>query len=204
MYVRSGKRAHVALKRGEYALPARFTIDENGCVLNVEYLPALESVPLPAIGKKSGNKEQPKRKTSPPSRKVAKRPQQPLGARSVRGPWTKCRICGSKLLERNFDKHRKKLHASDVEPLPSTSKTTKTASKKAKNNRSKTTKPLPVSRGGRKDRTGRDINLQGQALRQSFEDSSYGDKGLGHMRREQGKFGSLPLYDDYSEESWAD
>lgn len=33
------------------------------------------------------------------------------------------------------------------------------------------------------------------------DDADYGGKYLGHMRRESGKFGSLPLYEDHDEES---
>ncbi len=45
--------------------------------------------------------------------------------------------------------------------------------------------------------------LREEVLRQSRgEEGSYGGKYLGHMRRESdGSFGSLPLYDDYGEES---
>lgn len=44
---------------------------------------------------------------------------------------------------------------------------------------------------------------QKEALRQSrSEEGSYGGKYLGHMRRDSdGRFGSLPLYDDYGEDS---
>lgn len=48
-------------------------------------------------------------------------------------------------------------------------------------------------------------NIEEEALRQSFDESIYGGKYLGHLRREfDGKFGSLPLYDDYGDESDAD
>ena len=44
-----------------------------------------------------------------------------------------------------------------------------------------------------------------EELRQSFDETRYGDKYLGQMRREfEGKFGSLPLYDDYGDEANAD
>jgi hypothetical protein len=36
------------------------------------------------------------------------------------------------------------------------------------------------------------------------DETSYADKHLGHMRREGGQFGSLPLYDDYGDESDAE
>ena len=77
-----------------------------------------------------------------------------------------------------------------------------TPTKKAKGK--KTKKLLSPSTGGKRDRTGKRLGVSGQALHQSFEDSSYAGRGLGHMRREQGRFGSLPLYDDYGEESGAD
>lgn len=53
---------------------------------------------------------------------------------------------------------------------------------------------------------GTDSELRKEVFRQSRgEEGRYGDKYLGHMRRESdGRFGSLPLYDDYGEESWAD
>lgn len=48
-------------------------------------------------------------------------------------------------------------------------------------------------------------SLEEEALRQSFDEPIYGGKYLGHMRREwDGKFGSLPLYDDYEDEADAD
>ncbi len=75
---------------------------------------------------------------------------------------------------------------------------------KKKSKGKKTKKLLSPSTGGKRDRTGKGLGVSGQALHQSFEDSSYAGRGLGHMSREQGRFGSLPLYDDYGEESGAD
>ena len=47
--------------------------------------------------------------------------------------------------------------------------------------------------------------IEEEALRQSLDEQIYGGKYLGHMRREwDGKFGSLPLYDDYEDEADAD
>lgn len=43
-----------------------------------------------------------------------------------------------------------------------------------------------------------------EKLKQSQDESRDGGKYLGFMRRESGKFGSLPLYDDYSDESNAE
>jgi len=76
--------------------------------------------------------------------------------------------------------------------------------KTRKKTKKKSTRLLSPSAGGKRDKTGKGIGLSGQALHQSFEDPSYAGRGLGHMRREQGRFGSLPLYDDYGEESGAD
>lgn len=49
-------------------------------------------------------------------------------------------------------------------------------------------------------------NAQGnnvaEAFHQAFDEKMDGGKGLGHMQREwDGKFGSLPLYDNYDDES---
>ena len=52
-----------------------------------------------------------------------------------------------------------------------------------------------------KDRAGIEV----AKLRQSDHESSYGDKYVGQSRREwDGKFGSLPLYDDYGDEADAE
>ncbi len=108
-------------------MPARFTIDKNGFVVAVESVSALKAAPLPTSGRNSGETKKPKRKVpSPTPTKVAKRPQ------------IICRICGAKFLsERNFDYHRRKLHASDIEELPSANKVARKASKKAKKRRNK-------------------------------------------------------------------
>lgn len=55
------------------------------------------------------------------------------------------------------------------------------------------------------DSATRKVDIEEEALRQSFDEPIDGGKYLGHMRREwDGKFGSLPLYDDYEDESNAD
>ncbi|MBU6362340.1 MAG: hypothetical protein KGS46_20205 [Chloroflexi bacterium] len=55
------------------------------------------------------------------------------------------------------------------------------------------------------NQTAEEIRIGKESLWQSSDESSYGDKYLGHMQREwDGKFGSLPLYDDYGDEADAD
>jgi hypothetical protein len=50
-----------------------------------------------------------------------------------------------------------------------------------------------------------DQHSQSEALTQSASEKRFADKYVGQMRREwDGKFGSLPLYDDYGDESGAD
>lgn len=71
------------------------------------------------------------------------------------------------------------------------------------------TEPAPTRRRGRGG-TGRSFANrephQQEVLRQSRSDEgSYGDKYLGQVRRDyDGSFGSIPLYDDYGEESFPD
>jgi hypothetical protein len=61
---------------------------------------------------------------------------------------------------------------------------------------------LPPSAGSRRtETTHKPTDLHEQSLRQSFEDHHFGGKGLGHFRREEGRFGTMPLYNDYGEES---
>jgi hypothetical protein len=43
--------------------------------------------------------------------------------------------------------------------------------------------------------------LSRQQLEQSSDEPFDGGKYWGHIERENGRFGTLPLYDDYSEES---
>jgi hypothetical protein len=43
-----------------------------------------------------------------------------------------------------------------------------------------------------------------ERLKQGLDEHRDGGKYMGHMRREHGRFGSLPLYDDYSDESDAE
>jgi hypothetical protein len=53
----------------------------------------------------------------------------------------------------------------------------------------------------------RDVNgpvQNHESLKQSQDETRDGGKYMGHMRRENGKFGSLPLYDDYSDEADAE
>ncbi len=58
-----------------------------------------------------------------------------------------------------------------------------------------------------KDRYENELNelvKERERLKQGQDEPRDGGKYMGHMRREQGKFGSLPLYDDYSDEADAE
>jgi hypothetical protein len=178
-------------------MPKRVIVDENGIVVSVESFAGLKTIP--ASSKTIKRKKRKKR--SAPTSRVVKRSVQPTRSRSNKQSWTTCPKCRASLLQKNFQKHYRKVHPANLVPSSSANEVV-TGRAKPKNR--KMTRTLTPSSGGKRDRTGKSLGLTGQALYQSFEDSSFGGKGLGHMRREQGRFGSLPLYDDYGEESWAD
>jgi hypothetical protein len=175
-------------------MPMRFKVDENGFVVSVETFPSLKTMP-------ASSKSVKKRKKSALTSRVVKRSVQPTRSRSDKQSWTTCPKCGASLLQKNFRKRYRKVHPGNLVPSLSANGVV-TGRTKPKNK--KNTRTLTPSTGGKRDRTGKGLGLTGQALYQSFEDSSFGGKGMGHMRREQGRFGSLPLYDDYGEESGAD
>ena len=56
---------------------------------------------------------------------------------------------------------------------------------------------------GRGARLGARTEQHKEDLLRERAENEYGGKYLGHMQREHGRFGSLPLYDDYGEESGA-
>lgn len=43
-----------------------------------------------------------------------------------------------------------------------------------------------------------------ESLRGMVEETRFGDKGLGQTVRDNGRFGSISLYDDYGEEAYPD
>lgn len=97
-----------------------------------------------------------------------------------------CPVCKVKVSSKRLNKHLNKVHnASKKEILNS-------SGKKVTHN------DLPLT-------TEDKANVLPESFYQDLDEKRDGSKGLGHMRREwDGKFGSFPLHDDYSDESNSD
>jgi hypothetical protein len=111
-----------------------------------------------------------------------------------------CPVCKAKLNPNNLEKHRKKVHKSKNHPsfMEKMAIANDANQKTQKPIDTVKHKPIRYSSSRKKGRTG----IVFESLEQSFDEKQDGSKGLGHMRRESdGKFGSFPLHDDYSEES---
>jgi len=107
--------------------------------------------------------------------------------------WVVCSDCGSEVKERNLEKHVRKVHSARNKRKPMNFSKPSQARDKGKSSgqHGRSTFDTKAS-----EQPGR------QYLREQFEETRYGDKYLGQVRRElNGRFGSLPLYDDYGEES---
>jgi transcription elongation factor Elf1 len=129
-------------------------------------------------------------KTRP--RKLSPRDMSPTQKLSNK-PFVRCSICEQNIRSDKWEKHLKKVHAASV-----TNKVSKSSSK-SRNTAPKSPRTSRKSGGG-----GIDPDVRRRALKELHEETSYGDKYLGQVRREaDGRFGSIPLYDDYSEESGA-
>lgn len=127
-------------------------------------------------------------------------PQKPARTTSVSFPRQKmmvqCSQCPSMVRSDRMEKHLLRIHhlsqyqvrsGFPVQQRATASASVKPNSKVVSNKRDVPKSPLPA------------------AFAQSHDEKMYGDKYLGQMRRESdGKFGSLPLYDDYSDEANAD
>ena len=132
-----------------------------------------------------------KNKTGPPEAQDPRKlpPKELTSEQRLSGRrYVRCSSCGSNLRESNWEKHLRKAHPSKSGYPASKSPSTSWAPQK-KGKRGITTDP------GQREK----------AIRSLLEETSFGDKYLGQARREpEGRFGSLPLYDDYSEESGPD
>jgi hypothetical protein len=178
-------------------MPSRITVDENGFIVSVQSIPAVKSTDLPSSKKRRQKKRG--RSSSPTTTQSVSSGYLRFDGRS----WTRCPVCKARLLEKNLVKHQRKVHRIE-EPsrhgdAQARGKENVVGSVKKSKGR-KTT--LPSSAGGRRTgTTHKPMDLHEQGVRQSFEDQHFSGRGLGHFRREEGRFGSLPLYDDYGEES---
>jgi hypothetical protein len=102
--------------------------------------------------------------------------------------FNKCPICNAQVLEKNLNKHMRKVHPNEVENVASSDELKLILGRSGKTKRkSVKTVELPRDEQDRPDHEGR-----------------FAGKYLGYMSREHGRFGSIPLYDDYSEESGPD
>lgn len=119
-----------------------------------------------------------------------------------RKPMVMCSLCQQNLREDNWNKHVRKVHAAKSR--------SQTVARQTE--RSKVSNIGGLNGGNERhkylNRTSKtnDVNSeQRRAIRGFFEELAYGDKYLGQVRRESdGRFGSIPLYDDYSEDSYPD
>jgi hypothetical protein len=108
---------------------------------------------------------------------TAKRPQRPRKAK----PMTKCPACRARVRVDRLKKHLGKVHPGWRDPRAS---------------RNPHTESVSADQGA---------EFPKEELNQSDHESRYADKYLGQMRRDyDGTFGSLPLYDDYGDESGPD
>jgi uncharacterized protein with PIN domain len=99
--------------------------------------------------------------------------------RPSRTDLTVCPICNVSVRSDRLDRHRRKIHE-------------KTQGKPARNRQSS----IQLINSDSK---------QLSAFAQAFHEAQFGNKYVGHMRRQSsGRFGSLPLYDDYGDDADAD
>lgn len=97
--------------------------------------------------------------------------------------WTRCHICNVRL--KNLKRHLRRVHGTSGQ-IDSRSSGNKAG----------------ASTSRRKSRTlDTEKKIQLEALRQSHDEPRDGSKNWGFIRRENGRFGSHPIFDDYGEES---
>lgn len=107
---------------------------------------------------------------------------------------TVCPICHVSVSEKRLQKHLKKVHSVSTVPAPA----------------KVTAKPVikPAKQRAQQQKPGQSVSKerpQPPQLEQASHEKRFGDKYVGLSRREgSGRFGSLPLYDDYGDEADAD
>lgn len=109
----------------------------------------------------------------------------------------KCPYCSANVREDRLEKHKRKVHRARLAgSQPTSSRTRRTRGRIA----SRTARPKRRPGSGSSRLSQSDRNKL-ESLWQSHDEPRDGSKGWGHMRREHGRFGSHPLFDDYGEES---
>jgi hypothetical protein len=165
-------------------MPARALFDTNGFLIKYERLPD----PQPSAKPKAAP-------TPSPSSSVPKK------------PLVVCSLCGVNVREDRLPKHMFKVHPSKSMrfSMPKSTQTTRDVTKKVK---TPSTRParnrvrLPSRVRQRAPTRPRGQGTANGYLEQIFDDPRYGGKYIGQTLRESdGSFGSIPLNDNYSEES---
>jgi hypothetical protein len=106
----------------------------------------------------------------------------------------KCLYCNSIVNEKNIERHIRKVHPGE-QPLSSATKKAELQNRRGRNSKSDRPHLVPEGQEGN----------MGEAFRQAFNEKRDGSKDFAHFRRQwDGKYGSHPLHDDYSDESNAD
>jgi uncharacterized C2H2 Zn-finger protein len=108
-----------------------------------------------------------------------------------------CRLCGASVRKDRLHGHMRKVHGSpgyeeQAAPLAQKTPPQPKGTRHGGAKRQRGTVPSRVSDSDR---------LQLEALKQSMDEPRDGSKHWGHMRREHGRFGSHPIFDDYDDES---
>ncbi|MCE7987217.1 MAG: hypothetical protein DYG89_39100 [Caldilinea sp. CFX5] len=104
-------------------------------------------------------------------------------------PLTACPVCGVAVGERRLAKHLRKVHPTHASQA----------------HEAKVVKQKTPQQNEQSQRQSTTRQQQLAEFEQAFHESRFGDKYVGLSRREgNGRFGSLPLYDDYSDDADTD
>jgi hypothetical protein len=95
-----------------------------------------------------------------------------------------CQFCQCQLRAKNLDRHLKRAHAAELKRAH--------AAKLTRNN-------AAVARSQPRSAASRDA-----AMALTDRDTQDASKYIGHFAREHGRFGSMPSYDDFSDEGGPD
>lgn len=132
--------------------------------------------------------------TKPQPRKLPPKDLLPTQLQSKKS-LVQCSICQQNIRADKWDKHLKKVHAGCTTKVSNSPSTMRNVSGEPKARKSSSRKGGGASF---------DPDIRRKALRELHEETIYGDKYVGQFHRDaDGRFGSIPLYDDYSEESGA-
>lgn len=129
----------------------------------------------------------------PKKRRVTRIAKRTIGLIAKRG-MVQCEFCGAMVREDRITSHRYRVHnngaqTSIAKPAP--------ARQPKRTKRSRT-------RGGNNNARRVDLKqAHGNSVQPSYE-PRFGDKYLGYPAREDGRYGSISLYDDYGDESSAE